>query len=236
MTPADADADPAGSTNGPTTGPTTGPAGTGVSRRTFIQRAATVSTGMTLAPSLAGTLAAAEPATAESAVAERAVVGPVAVPGTVRVDLAVNGDARTLAVDPRVTLLDALREFLDLTGTKKGCDRGQCGACTVHVDGRRVLSCLTLAASAHGRRVTTIEGLAHGEDLHPVQRAFIDCDGFQCGFCTSGQIMSAVEVIRDGHTRTDEQIREWMSGNICRCGAYPNIVAAIRRASGNGAA
>lgn len=130
-----------------------------------------------------------------------------------------------------MTLLDALRERLALTGAKKGCDRGQCGACTVHVDGRRVLSCLTLAVSVAGKPVTTVEGLARGEQLHPVQQAFVDCDAFQCGFCTSGQIMSAVAVIDEGHTHSDEEIREFMSGNLCRCGAYPHIVAAVRTAA-----
>jgi len=142
----------------------------------------------------------------------------------------VNGATRQLTVDPRVTLLDALRERLGLPGTKKGCDRGQCGACTVHVDGRRVLSCLTLAASVHGRAVTTVEGLADGDTLHPVQQAFVDHDGFQCGSCTSGQIMSAVALLKEGHGKTDDDIREWMSGNICRCGAYSNIVDAVRQA------
>ncbi|WP_433175542.1 (2Fe-2S)-binding protein [Actinoallomurus sp. CA-150999] len=150
--------------------------------------------------------------------------------GAVDIAVTVNGKAEKLHVDPRVTLLDALRERLGLTGTKKGCDRGQCGACTVHVDGRRVLSCLTLAATADGRKVTTIEGLARGDDLHPVQRAFVECDGFQCGFCTSGQIMSAVALLKEGDARSDEEIREAMSGNICRCGAYPGIVEAIKKA------
>ncbi|MEV4754747.1 (2Fe-2S)-binding protein [Micromonospora sp. NPDC049559] len=144
----------------------------------------------------------------------------------------VNGRTERLRVDPRVTLLDALRERLGLTGSKKGCDRGQCGACTVHVDGRRVLSCLTLVATVADRRVTTIEGLADGDRLHPMQQAFIDCDAFQCGFCTSGQIMSAVALAREGHAGSDDEIREQMSGNICRCGAYPNIVAAVRRGGG----
>jgi xanthine dehydrogenase YagT iron-sulfur-binding subunit len=152
----------------------------------------------------------------------------------VTVAITVNGTPRSLAIDPRVTLLDALRERLDLTGTKKGCDRGQCGACTVHVEGRRVLSCLTLAASVDGKDVTTVEGLASGEELHPVQQAFIDCDAFQCGFCTSGQIMSATALLREGHPpgMMDDQVSELMSGNICRCGAYPNIVAAVQQASG----
>jgi xanthine dehydrogenase YagT iron-sulfur-binding subunit len=144
--------------------------------------------------------------------------------------MTVNGSATALTVDPRVTLLDALREQLLLTGTKKGCDRGQCGACTVHVNGRRVVSCLTLVAALDGASVTTVEGLADGELLHPVQQAFIDHDGFQCGFCTSGQIMSAVAVINDGQAGTDAEIREQMSGNICRCSAYPGIVAAVRQA------
>ncbi|WP_323374081.1 (2Fe-2S)-binding protein [Plantactinospora alkalitolerans] len=149
--------------------------------------------------------------------------------------LVVNGRAERLQVDSRVTLLDALRERLALTGSKKGCDRGQCGACTVHVDGRRVLSCLTLAVATAGRRVTTVEGLADGDRLHPMQQAFIDCDAFQCGFCTSGQIMSAVALVDEGHTHSDDEIREHMSGNICRCGAYDNIVAAVRTARRDGA-
>ena len=150
----------------------------------------------------------------------------------VDVEFRLNGRAARLRVDPRVTLLDALRERLGLTGSKKGCDRGQCGACTVHVDGRRVLGCLTLAATVHGRSVTTIEGLARGERLHPMQQAFIDSDGFQCGFCTSGQIMSAVALIREGHAGSAAEIREHMSGNICRCGAYPNIVQAVSTVAG----
>ncbi|TDC09705.1 (2Fe-2S)-binding protein [Nonomuraea longispora] len=148
----------------------------------------------------------------------------------VEVALKVNGKARTLSLDPRVTLLDALRERLDLTGTKKGCDRGQCGACTVHVDGRRVLSCLTLAAGVSGKAVITIEGLADGDRLHPVQRAFVECDGLQCGFCTPGQVMSAVALIEEGYAGSEAEIREHMSGNICRCGAYQQIVQAVRMA------
>ena len=144
----------------------------------------------------------------------------------------VNGCPRRLHVDSRVTLLDALREDLGLTGTKKGCDQGACGACTVLVDGKRVLSCLTLAAQCEGRDVTTIEGLAKDQQLHPVQEAFIRHDGFQCGYCTPGQIMSAVALLEEGRAGSDEEIREFMSGNLCRCGAYPNIVAAIREAAG----
>jgi xanthine dehydrogenase YagT iron-sulfur-binding subunit len=142
--------------------------------------------------------------------------------------LRINGAPHDVNVDPRTTLLDALRERLHLTGTKKGCDMGACGACTVHVDGRRVNACLTLAVMVEGKEITTIEGLARGRELHPVQQAFIDHDGFQCGYCTSGQIMSAVALIAEGRARNDAEIREFMSGNICRCGAYPNIVAAIR--------
>jgi xanthine dehydrogenase YagT iron-sulfur-binding subunit len=148
--------------------------------------------------------------------------------------LRVNGCIRRLRLDSRVTLLDALREDLGLTGTKKGCDQGACGACTVLLDHKRVLSCLVLAAQCDGRGITTIEGLAKGQELHPVQEAFIRHDGFQCGYCTPGQIMSAVALLDEGRARSDEEIREFMSGNLCRCGAYPNIVAAIREAAGRG--
>jgi xanthine dehydrogenase YagT iron-sulfur-binding subunit len=148
----------------------------------------------------------------------------------VPVHLRVNGDAHRLEVEPRLTLLEALRERLGLTGTKKSCDRGECGACTIHVDGKRVLSCMTLAVLADGKQVTTIEGLARHGKLHPVQAAFVEHDAFQCGFCTPGQIMSAVACIREGHADSPEEIREFMSGNICRCSAYPQIVAAIQAA------
>jgi len=144
--------------------------------------------------------------------------------------LDVNGTKHPLRIEPRVSLLDALRERLQLTGTKKGCDAGQCGACTVHVAGKRVLSCLTLAVSVQGKPITTIEGLARGEQLHPLQLAFIEHDGMQCGFCTSGQIMSGVAILAEGRATDDAAIREQMSGNICRCGAYPNILAAIKAA------
>ena len=148
--------------------------------------------------------------------------------------LKVNGTVRTIQAEPRVTLLDALRERLDLTGTKKGCDHGQCGACTVLVDGKSVNSCLTLAVMAQGKEITTVEGLAKGEELHPLQQAFIDHDGFQCGYCTPGQLMSGVACLKGGHAKTDDSVREWMSGNLCRCGAYPNIMAAIRQVEQSG--
>jgi xanthine dehydrogenase YagT iron-sulfur-binding subunit len=145
--------------------------------------------------------------------------------------LKINGEDRALSLDVRTTLLDALREHIGLTGTKKGCDHGQCGACTVLINDRRVLSCLTLAASAAGQAVTTIEGLARPDGtLHPMQQAFIDNDAFQCGYCTPGQIVSAVACVKEGHAETDVDIREYMSGNLCRCAAYPNIVDAIKQA------
>jgi xanthine dehydrogenase YagT iron-sulfur-binding subunit len=148
------------------------------------------------------------------------------------VRLRVNGVERELTgLDARVSLLDLVREHLDLTGAKKGCNRGECGACTVLLDGRRVNGCMVLAAAADGREVTTVEGLADGERLHPVQRAFIDHDAFQCGFCTPGQVISAVGCIAEGHTSSDAEIREWMSGNICRCSSYPQIVEAVRAAA-----
>jgi len=146
---------------------------------------------------------------------------------TVNVTLVVNGKEYTLNIEPRVTLLDALRERLGLTGSKKGCDHGQCGACTVLVDGRRINSCLTLAVMQEGAKITTIEGLAIGDELHPMQAAFIKHDGFQCGYCTPGQIMSAVGLLAEGCPTEEAGIRECMSGNICRCGAYPGIVAAV---------
>ncbi|NDW03402.1 (2Fe-2S)-binding protein [Jiella pacifica] len=147
-------------------------------------------------------------------------------------ELEINGAQYALTIEPRVTLLDALRENLGLTGTKKGCDQGQCGACTVHVDGERVLACLTLAVQAEGRSIRTIEGLASKDDtLDAVQQAFIEEDAFQCGYCTPGQIMSAVACIREGHAGSDAEIREFMAGNLCRCGAYNGIVAAVRKAA-----
>jgi xanthine dehydrogenase YagT iron-sulfur-binding subunit len=157
-------------------------------------------------------------------------------PGAGMVTLAVNGRTRELDLEPRVSLLDALREHLGLTGSKKGCDQGTCGACTVWVDGRRVLACLTLAVTCEGREVTTIEGLSPDGKLHPMQAAFVEQDAFQCGYCTPGQIMSAVALLREGHAGDDGEIREWMSGNICRCAAYPNIRAAIREVRDAGGA
>jgi xanthine dehydrogenase YagT iron-sulfur-binding subunit len=143
------------------------------------------------------------------------------------IELIVNGTVQRLHVDPRTSLLDALREHLHLTGTKKGCNQGACGACTVLVDGRRINACLTLAIMHPGASVTTIEGLADGDTLHPLQAAFIECDAFQCGYCTPGQILSGVACIAEGHAESTDDIRFWMSGNICRCGAYPGIVAAV---------
>jgi xanthine dehydrogenase YagT iron-sulfur-binding subunit len=149
--------------------------------------------------------------------------------GMMDISLRVNGAEHRLSLDPRTTLLDTLREHLHLTGTKKGCDHGQCGACTVHVDGRRVNSCLTLAAVAQGADITTIEGLGDPDHLHPMQRAFLEHDGYQCGYCTSGQIMSATAMLKEPWGGSDADIKEAMSGNICRCGAYKNILAAIRQ-------
>jgi xanthine dehydrogenase YagT iron-sulfur-binding subunit len=143
--------------------------------------------------------------------------------------LKVNGESKALTLDARTTVLDALREHLGLTGSKKGCDHGQCGACTVLIEGRRVVSCLTLALAAQDKEIITIEGLANGNELHPMQQAFIDNDAFQCGYCTPGQIMSAVACVQEGHAASEDDIREYMSGNICRCAAYPNIVAAVRQ-------
>lgn len=181
--------------------------------------------GVTVATGgLASIPAGAAPTAALSPSAAR----PLEATGLLDVSLRVNGQLVAVRIEPRVSLLDTLRDELHLTGTKKGCDRGQCGACTVHLDGRRVVSCLTLAARCEGQAITTIEGLAMGTDLHPVQAAFLKHDAFQCGYCTPGQIMSAAALLQEGHAGDDAAIREWMSGNICRCGAYPHIVDAIR--------
>jgi xanthine dehydrogenase YagT iron-sulfur-binding subunit len=192
------------------------------SRREFMQAA------LAVAAFLAATLAPKRVQAAMRSLEVRAAE-PVAAPVT----LNVNGKDIAVNIEPRVTLLDALREYAGLTGTKKGCDHGQCGACTVHVDGRRVLSCMTFAMMQQGRRITTIEGLASGDTLNPMQQAFITHDGFQCGYCTSGQIMSATAVLREPWGATDDDVREAMSGNICRCGAYPGIVAAVQSVRGN---
>jgi len=198
----------------------------GSSRRQFISRLAAISAGLSVAAPLARSATTTE---------GNALEGKSPKKGTeedlVEINFKVNGRHQKLEVDPRVTLLDAIRDRLGLTGTKKGCDRGACGACTVHMNGRRVLSCLTLALMTQGEEITTIEGLAKGDELHPVQTAFIGCDGFQCGYCTPGQIMSAVGCINEGHIRSDTEIQEFMSGNLCRCGAYPNIVDAIKIAA-----
>src|SRR6266487_4915851 len=188
-------------------------------RRKFIKQVAGTSAAIAIGPNLLS-----------AASLDQAEASSAAGPGTasVKVNLKINGKDYALDVDPRVTLLDALRERLHLTGSKKGCDHGQCGACTVLVNGRRINSCLSLAVTHEGDEITTIEGLANGEELHPLQSAFIEHDGFQCGYCTSGQICSAVACVKEGHANSDDEIREWMSGNICRCGAYPNILAAIK--------
>jgi xanthine dehydrogenase YagT iron-sulfur-binding subunit len=171
------------------------------------------------------------PGAAPEAAAQGAPTAPAAAPAALNVVLRVNGTEHRLTLDPRTTLLDALRENMGLTGSKKGCGLGQCGACTVLMDGKRVKSCLSLAALAESREVTTIEGLARGDQLHPLQTAFIERDAFQCGYCTPGQIMAGVACIAEGHASSQQEIRDWMSGNLCRCGAYDNIVAAIQDAA-----
>jgi xanthine dehydrogenase YagT iron-sulfur-binding subunit len=192
----------------------------GPSRRDLLAGTLVAAVGFVLAQACAGLKTHDEPAPAATG------------PNLHDITLNVNGEKRKLRVESRVTLLDALREQLQLTGSKKGCDMGQCGACTVLIDGTRVNSCLQLAVAQEGRQITTIEGLAKGDKLHPMQQAFIDCDGFQCGYCTPGQILSAVGLLHEGRPADDEAIREGMSGNICRCGAYPNIVAAIAQVRG----
>ena len=187
----------------------------GAGRRAFLKQAAAISAGVALV---------------STAKANGLPVDKMAAPaiGNLIVKLAVNGKIVTLELDPRVTLLDALREHLKLTGTKKGCDRGQCGACTVLVDGKRMNACLMLAGMCDGKKIITIEGLGTPENLHPMQQAFLKHDAFQCGYCTPGQICSAVALVNEGHAITDVQIRELMSGNLCRCGAYQNILDAIK--------
>ena len=194
----------------------------GSSRRLFLKQSGSL-LGAALAPPLLG---------AADALAAAGPVAAATVQGMSEIRLKINGAARSLRAEPRTSLLDALREYLDLTGSKKGCDHGQCGACTVLVDGHRINSCLSLAIMNQGKEITTIEGLAKGGELHPMQAAFLKHDGFQCGYCTPGQIMSAVACVKEGHAGSDEQTREWMSGNLCRCGAYPNIVAAVREVNG----
>jgi xanthine dehydrogenase YagT iron-sulfur-binding subunit len=205
-----------------------GDAPTSFSRRKFLRQVSALAAGTVIVrPWLAQ---------AEEMPAPSSAGNPGQLPGTCSVTLTVNGVSHTLQLETRVTLLDALRDHLDMPGTKKGCDHGTCGACTIHIDGERKLSCLTLAARVQGHEITTIEGLAQGDQLHPVQEAFIECDGFQCGFCTPGQIMSAAACIHEGHTHDDAEIREWMSGNICRCAAYPNILDAVKQAAAKGTA
>ena len=188
---------------------------TPIKRRTVLSTGTAITASLSLGPAAAVTRGSIDTRTA---------------PLEREVTLSVNGADHVVRVDTRMTLLDALRDKLGLTGSKKGCDQGQCGACTIHIDGERHLACLTLTVAAQGLRITTIEGVAEGERLHPMQQAFIDHDAFQCGYCTPGQIMSAVACVREGHAGSDKDIREYMSGNLCRCAAYPNIVAAVNQA------
>ena len=199
--------------------------GSPATRRHFLKQVAGTSAAISLGPAVMGI------GTLEAAEASPTPPGS-ATAGVTALQLKINGKDHKLQLDPRTTLLDALREHLQLTGSKKGCDHGQCGACTVLVNGRRVNSCLSFAVMHEGDEITTIEGLAKGDELHPVQAAFLEHDGFQCGYCTPGQICSAVACIAEGHTKSDSEIREWMSGNLCRCGAYPNIVSAVKEAQG----
>jgi xanthine dehydrogenase YagT iron-sulfur-binding subunit len=194
-----------------------------LSRRAFLSRAGAAGVATATAAISAPLAAAAEARPQAVTEAESA-----AIPGTMPITLKVNGDTHRLRVDPRATVLDTLRETLHLTGTKKGCDHGQCGACTVHVNGRRANSCLLFAAMHQNAEITTIEGLGTPEKMHPLQTAFVEHDGYQCGYCTSGQIMSAAALLHEPCGSSDHDVKEAMSGNICRCGAYPNIVAAVQ--------
>ncbi len=190
-----------------------------LTRRSFLSHMGAASVATAVAPLAASAAPAATP---------QAAANPVAAPNTIPITLKVNGETHSLQIDPRATLLDTLRESIHLTGTKKGCDHGQCGACTVHIDGRRVNSCLTFAAMQQNTEITTIEGLGQPGNLHPMQAAFVEHDGYQCGYCTSGQIMSAAAMVHEPWGPADHDVKEAMSGNICRCGAYPNIVAAVQ--------
>ena len=192
-----------------------------VTRRSFLSQIGAAGVTVTAAPLVVRAHAAAGPAEPSTNAAEK-------IENAMPITLSVNGKSVRVEVDPRTTLLDALRETLSLTGTKKGCDHGQCGACTVHVNGRRINSCLTLAVMHEGDSITTIEGLGEPGNLHPMQASFVEHDGYQCGYCTSGQIMSAVALLKEPCGPSDADVKELMSGNICRCGAYPNIVAAIQ--------
>jgi len=196
----------------------------GLSRRTFLLQAGVTGVATATVPLMSSEAAPAAPSSTAA--------DPDAIPGTVPVTLKVNGKKYSMQVDPRATLLDTLRETLRLTGTKKGCDHGQCGACTVHIDGRRANSCLALVVMQQNAEITTIEGLGTVSNLHPMQAAFVEHDAFQCGYCTSGQIMSAVAMLKESWGTGDADVREAMSGNICRCGAYPNILAAVQTARG----
>lgn len=195
-----------------------------LSRRSFLSRAGAMGVA-TAAATVAPVVASAEPERLQPP-GDPAAMSET--PGTIPITLKVNGETHQLRIDPRATVLDTLRETLHLTGTKKGCDHGQCGACTVHVDGRRANSCLLLAAMHQKSEITTIEGLGTPQKMHPMQAAFVEHDGYQCGYCTSGQIMSAVAMLHEPCGDTDTDVKEALSGNICRCGAYPNIVAAVQ--------
>jgi xanthine dehydrogenase YagT iron-sulfur-binding subunit len=203
------------------------------SRRAFLRTTGSSAAAAVIAASVPGRATAALEPTAVAAPAALADVPGIHIQGALPITLRINGQDRALRVDPRTTLLDCIRETVALTGTKKGCDHGQCGACTVHVNGRRVNSCLSLALMHDGEEITTIEGLGTPDSLHPMQAAFVACDGYQCGYCTSGQIMSAVALLKEPCGPDDAAVKELMSGNLCRCGAYPNIVAAIQQVRKN---